>query len=42
MKYSETEWKKHFRRFPKWILVLILILIFGRFVITAVFHWMFG
>ena len=40
MKYSKDEWKQHFSQFPKWILILILIMLSIRFVITAVFHWL--
>jgi len=42
VKYSKDEWQQHFRRLPKWIVILILVMLSIRFVITAVFHWLFG
>jgi hypothetical protein len=42
VKYSKDEWQQHFSQFPKWILILILIMLSIRFVITAVFHFLCG
>jgi hypothetical protein len=42
MKYSKDEWQRYFGQFPKWIVILILVMLFIRFVITAVFHWLLG
>ncbi len=38
----KTEWKQFFSKLPPWILLLILVLLFGRFVIIAVWHWIYG
>jgi cytoskeletal protein RodZ len=40
--FSKTGGKRHFKRLPKWVVGLILLLLFGRFVIIAVWHWVFG
>ena len=32
------EWREFFRRLPKWIIVLVLAMLFGRFVLLAIFH----
>jgi hypothetical protein len=43
MRYPpRPEWKRFFNRLPRWILGLILVLLFGRFVILAVWHWLFS
>jgi hypothetical protein len=43
VKYPSThEWKKFFKRMPRWIIALIIVLLFGRFVLIAVWHWLYG
>ena len=32
------EWREFFRRLPKWIIFLVLAMLFGRFVLLAIFH----
>lgn len=36
---SSQDFQRFFKRLPRWAIVLILILLFGRFVIVALFHW---
>ena len=40
MKYPSLEdFRRFFKRLPWWVIPLILVLLFGRFVIIALFHW---
>jgi hypothetical protein len=40
MKYpSREEFKSYFNRMPRWVILLILVLLFGRFVLIALWHW---
>ena len=40
MKYpSREEFKSYFKRMPRWVILLILVLLFGRFVLIALWHW---
>lgn len=40
MKYpSRREVKSYFSRMPRWVILLILVLLFGRFVFIALWHW---
>ena len=40
MKYpSRQEFQSYFKRMPRWVVLLILMLLFGRFVIIALWHW---
>lgn len=34
-----SEFKRFFKQMPWWILPLLLILLFGRFVLVAAWHW---
>ncbi|MGD9331077.1 MAG: hypothetical protein PVJ53_07180 [Desulfobacterales bacterium] len=36
---SRQDFKSYFRRLPRWVIALILALLFGRFVIIALWHW---
>ncbi len=37
MKYpSEREFKAYFKRLPKWITWLILLMLFGRFIVVGI------
>lgn len=39
MKYpSRQEFKRYFKRIPRWVILLILVLLFGRFVLIALWH----
>lgn len=39
MKYPSRKTLAHYlRQIPRWVILLILMLLFGRFVIVAVFH----
>jgi hypothetical protein len=40
MKYpSRQDFQRYFKRLPAWVIPLILLLLFGRLVILALFHW---
>ena len=40
MKYpSRQAFKSYFKRMPRWVILLILVLLFGRFVLIALWHW---
>ncbi len=40
MKYpSRQEFERYFKRIPRWVILLILVLLFGRFVLIALWHW---
>jgi hypothetical protein len=40
MKYPTTkDFQRFFERLPWWVIPLILVMLFGRFVILALFHW---
>ena len=40
MKYpSRQEFKAYFSRMPRWVILVILVLLFGRFVLIAIWHW---
>ena len=40
MKYpSRQEFQSYFKRIPRWAILLILVLLFGRFVLIALWHW---
>ena len=36
---SPQDFQRYFKRLPWWVIPLILVLLFGRFVIVALFHW---
>jgi hypothetical protein len=36
---SRQEFKSYFKRMPRWVILLILLLLFGRFVLIALWHW---
>jgi hypothetical protein len=43
MKYpSGKQWAEFFRRLPVWIVVLIVVLLYGRLVMLALWHWLVG
>jgi len=37
---SKEVFKDFFRQMPSWVLLLILVMLFGRFVLTAVWAWL--
>jgi hypothetical protein len=36
---SRQDFKSYFKRMPRWVIPLILVLLFGRFVLVALWHW---
>jgi hypothetical protein len=36
---SRQEFKSYFSHMPRWVTLLILVLLFGRFVLIALWHW---
>lgn len=39
MKYPHPEkFRDFFRRLPRWVILLVLVMLFGRFVLTLLFH----
>jgi len=39
---TRKDWKAFFKKMPVLILALILVMLGIRFVITGVFHWLYG
>jgi hypothetical protein len=43
LKYpSRQQWKEFFRSIPVWAVVLIVVLLYGRLVMIALWHWLAG
>jgi hypothetical protein len=40
--FTRKDWGEFFTKMPVLILVLILVMLGIRFVITALFHWIYG
>jgi hypothetical protein len=39
---SRRDWKRHFRSLPLWVIVLLAVLLYGRLVMVALWHWLLG
>jgi hypothetical protein len=43
LKYPPRQlWKDFFRGIPVWAVVLIVVLLYGRLVMIALWHWLAG
>lgn len=39
---DRSDWKAFFRKIPTWVFVLLLVLLFGRFILIALAHLFLG
>jgi hypothetical protein len=39
---DRSDWKAFFRKIPKWVFVLLLVLLFGRFILIGLAHLFLG
>jgi hypothetical protein len=39
---EKPDWKRHFKSIPALIILMIIIMLYIRLIITAVFQWLFG
>jgi hypothetical protein len=39
---DRSDWKAFFRKIPTWVFLLLLILLFGRFILIVLVHFLFG
>jgi uncharacterized membrane protein len=43
LKYpSREQWRADFSPIPAWVVVLIVVLLYGRLVMIALWHWVAG
>jgi len=39
---DRSDWQEFFRKIPTWVWILLLVLLFGRFVLVALAHIFLG
>ncbi|MDJ0784420.1 MAG: hypothetical protein QNJ22_20830 [Desulfosarcinaceae bacterium] len=39
---TKRQWQQAFRRIPLWAVVLLVVLLYGRLVMIALWHWLGG
>jgi hypothetical protein len=39
---SRRDWKRYFKPLPLWVVILLAVLLYGRLVMVALWHWLLG
>ena len=40
--FNRSDWREYFQKIPTWVWVLLLVLLFGRFVLVLLAHLFYG